>query len=280
MYRRLNRVVYQLNDFGTQQYDSSIILFFSVGPLKPGSRGDGHYETVCLFAADDGSAHTVLERNHPLLNSLRAWAIQHSDDCTLEHERIKHFCHPAISVRSGEQFVGPPASSPDCGVAFAGVGGRTTDVGARPRRSRTIPARFRDQQSGGRGGNGSCAFPPSLRLSLPASATAARLDCVNSCSIIIALPRWIAVAVRHRVSCYLLAASHPHRVLPFLRDRMDELECILRHTTTARRQTVTARLRSWQRCWRINSSSSAVSSPPPTSGGMLCKMPLGGCRRR
>ena len=32
----------QLDDFGSAQYDSSIVLFFSVGSPKPGSRADGH----------------------------------------------------------------------------------------------------------------------------------------------------------------------------------------------------------------------------------------------
>ena len=55
----------QLDDFGTEQYDSSVILFFNVGPLKPGSRGDGHYETghyetVCLSLAGEATVTTRL----------------------------------------------------------------------------------------------------------------------------------------------------------------------------------------------------------------------------
>jgi len=146
MDRRLNRAVHQLDDFGTQQYDSSIILFFSVGPLKPGSRGDGHYETVCLFAPDGGFAHTVFERNHPLLSSIRDWAAQHADEHTLDHERVQWSCHPAISMRPGEQFGGPAA--PDGASARSALAvGENTQSGTRPRRPRTVPARLRDPQS-------------------------------------------------------------------------------------------------------------------------------------
>ena len=58
--RRLGRAVYQLDDFGTQQYDSSIVLFFGVGPIQHReSRGDGHYDTVCLTSPDGSSEHSV-----------------------------------------------------------------------------------------------------------------------------------------------------------------------------------------------------------------------------
>ena len=89
----------QLDDFGTEQYDSSIVLFFSVGPLKPGSRGDGHYETVCLSSADEDVVHTVFERHHPLLCSLRAWAASHADERTLDHERMQHVSYSALQLR-------------------------------------------------------------------------------------------------------------------------------------------------------------------------------------
>ena len=137
----------QLDDFGTEQYDSSIVLFFSVGPLKPGSRGDGHYETVCLSSADEDVVHTVFERHHPLLCSLRAWAASHADERTLDHERMQHLCFPAISMRPGEQFSGP--------LAPAAAAGSSLEVrdsaqsGTRPRRSRILPARLRGDACGG-----------------------------------------------------------------------------------------------------------------------------------
>jgi hypothetical protein len=106
--RRLSPVVHRLDDFGTQQYASSIILLLTVGPLKPGSRGDGHYETVCLLPPDDSPVHTVFEMNHPLLSDLRQWAKVHADARTLEHERVHELSYyPAISVRSGHRLRRP-----------------------------------------------------------------------------------------------------------------------------------------------------------------------------
>jgi hypothetical protein len=141
--RRCHRAVHQLDDFGTQQYPSSIILFFSVGPLKPGSRGDGHYETVCLSAPDEHSVHTVFERSHPVLCSLRVWAARHSDEHTMERDRMRWFCHPAISARSGEQFGGPP---PPDGSSARSALPPDEHTGIRPRRQRVIPARLRESQ--------------------------------------------------------------------------------------------------------------------------------------
>jgi len=144
MDRRFNRAVYLLDDFGTQQYDSSIILFFNIGPLKPGSRGDGHYETVCLFSPDDGVAHTVFERNHPLLCNIRNWAAKYADSNTMEHERVWLLCHPAISIRPSEEFSGPPAPS---GPTTQNAPSASANTGTRPRRPRILPARLRDPHS-------------------------------------------------------------------------------------------------------------------------------------
>jgi hypothetical protein len=162
MDRRLNRAVYQLDDFGTQQYSTSIILFFRVGPLRQGSRGDGHYETVCLTepGPNGDSTFTVFEKHHPLLCSLRDWAAGHASDSTMDHSRVQHLCHPAINMRSGEAFSGPPApdgASPCAGPAAEGP----TQAGTRARRPRVLPARLRDQQSGD-GRRGAAAEPAVL----------------------------------------------------------------------------------------------------------------------
>ncbi len=146
---RLRSAVQQLDDFGTEQYDSSIVLFFSVGPLRPGSRGDGHYETVCLSPAGEGVDHTVFERRHPLLCSLRAWAASHDDERTLDHERLQRFCFPAISMRPGQRFSGPLASAVAAQQPLAVSG--SSQSGTRPRRLRTLPARLRDNDGPGDG---------------------------------------------------------------------------------------------------------------------------------
>ena len=59
--RRHSRgAVYQMDDFGTRQHETSIVLFFGVGPVKHReSRGDGHYDTMCLASLDGDSEHTV-----------------------------------------------------------------------------------------------------------------------------------------------------------------------------------------------------------------------------
>ena len=137
----------QLDDFGTEQYDSSIVLFFSVGPLRPGSRGDGHYETVCLSTAGTPDVHTVFERHHPLLCSLRAWAASHDDERTLEHERVHRYCFPAIGMRPGERFAGPLAPSVAAQQPLAVSD--SAQAGTRPRRLRLLPARLRDEERGG-----------------------------------------------------------------------------------------------------------------------------------
>ena len=140
--RRLGRAVYQLDDFGTQQYDSSIVLFFGVGPIQHReSRGDGHYDTVCLTSPDGGSEQTVFERDHPLLCALRAAGARYSDPLTVDTEAVLYLCYPAISEVSGEAFVGPlvPDGAPSSGAPS--VFGAT---GTRPRRERIPSLRLRD----------------------------------------------------------------------------------------------------------------------------------------
>jgi hypothetical protein len=173
--RRLSPVVHRLDDFGTQQYASSIILLLTVGPLKPGSRGDGHYETVCLLPPDDSPVHTVFEMNHPLLSDIRQWAKVHADARTLEHERVHELSYyPAISVRSGVQFDGPPpppaASVRDTPAAGGGAA-------ARPRRKPVLPARLRDPPAERDGSvtRSTSALQPAVsssRAPAPASRTA------------------------------------------------------------------------------------------------------------
>ena len=139
----------QLDDFGTEQYDSSIVLFFSVGPPKPGSRGDGHYETVCLSPPGEDVVHTVFERQHPLLCGLRAWAASHADERTLEHERVQRFCFPAICMQPGERFNGP--LTPTVAAQQSSAVGDSAQSETRPRRLRNLPARLRDDDGPGGG---------------------------------------------------------------------------------------------------------------------------------
>ena len=138
-----------LHDFGTRQYETSIVLFHHVGAVKDrGSRGDGHFETVCLLSAAGGcQADTMFERNHPLLCCLRSWAAQHSTEQTLDHKRICYTYHSAISMLPGEAFQGlaPPAGL----VRLPSL--VPVHVGTRPRRKANMPVRFRgdaEQKSG------------------------------------------------------------------------------------------------------------------------------------
>ena len=141
----------RLDDFGTLQYESSIILLFTVSPMAfvPGCRGDGHYDTVCLFPPEGGPAHTVFEMNHPLLCGIRHWAAQHASDRTLEHERVgEMYYHPAISMSPSAAFNGLPAPSSDVPSASHGpAGGGAT--GTRPRRLRVPSVRLRDLSTSG-----------------------------------------------------------------------------------------------------------------------------------
>jgi hypothetical protein len=163
----------RVEDFGTLQYDSSIILSFGSSPLTvAGFRGDGHFEPVCLFSPDRRSVDTVFERNHPLLCSIRDWAMQHTDPRTVEHERVSYAYRSAISVCRGEAFRGPQA--PD-GASVSGALPVPEATGTRPRRPRVVPARLRDEQSAvPLGGAGTLPVRPVAVRSLgPALARAA-----------------------------------------------------------------------------------------------------------
>ena len=176
-------VSYHLDDFGTEEYDSSIIIFLSVTPPQPEvrRRGDGHYETVCLHSPDDGDTHTIFERRHPLLCSLRAWAVRNSDDRALDHERLHYSRFAAISMRPGEAFRGTVAIPTGAAEETPPVvgGSEPGQSGTRPRRNRVRPARLRDdsplpdvEQRAPRGS--APARPPAarfLRSAFDASAT-------------------------------------------------------------------------------------------------------------
>ena len=87
-----------------------------------------------------------------------------------------------------------------------------------------------------------CSSPATIAvLSRPCSSLPTlallRLQCAYPWSITIALPRWIAAGSPSRqtqaVSRYLLTAPHPHRILPLLRYRVNELQSILCHSPTS-----------------------------------------------
>jgi hypothetical protein len=106
--------------------------------------------------------HTVFERNHPLLCSIRNWAVQHADPLTVEHELVDYVYHSAVSVCPGEAFRGLPA--PD-GVPAPGAQPVPEAIGTRPRRPRVVPPRLRDEYS---------AVPLGRAGTLPARPAAVR----------------------------------------------------------------------------------------------------------
>ena len=108
-----NAVGNEVHDFGTQQYDTSIVLLFQVGSVNTGSRGDGHFDTVCLLAPGQQSptgdaVATVFERNHELLRCLRSWTTKHSDTKTMAGLKVQYTYHRAISMSPERSLRGWP----------------------------------------------------------------------------------------------------------------------------------------------------------------------------
>jgi hypothetical protein len=111
---------HKVDDFGSRQYAFSMVLYASY-LRRPGSRsgGVGHFETVGLFESCDDN--TVLQNEpltlfgcaHPLSTALRNYAIAHSSDKTVDHERIVYQYHGAINAEPSTAFPTVPSVSSD-----------------------------------------------------------------------------------------------------------------------------------------------------------------------